>query len=113
MTIQIPPEEELAELAKYYGEDPRLPQLRGTKKSHVTPVDPLPPAGPALSCEDWQICKLIEAAQKAKLVGFTARELETVDAFAYFESTVATDSAEEKRRVWSSDLSTASIFHRT
>jgi hypothetical protein len=88
MAIQIPPEEELTELAKYYGEDPRLPHLRGTKKSDVTPVDPLPPAGPALSCEDWQICKLIEAAEKAKLVGFTARELKTMGTSAYFESPI-------------------------
>jgi hypothetical protein len=53
MAIQIPPEEELTELAKYYGEDPRLPQLRGTKKPGVTPIDPLPPVGPALSRENW------------------------------------------------------------
>jgi hypothetical protein len=82
------------------------------KKSDMTPVDPLPPARPALSCEDRQSCKLIEAAQKAKLVGFTARELKTMGAFAYFESPMATDSVEEKRRVGPSDLSIASILHR-
>lgn len=85
MEIQIPPEEELTELAKRYGEDPRG-KLKGTKKSGVTPVDLLPPAGPALSIESREICKLIEATQRKKLVGFTARELKAKGAFAYFES---------------------------
>lgn len=85
MEIQIPPREELTELAKRYGEDPRG-KLKGTKKSDVTPVDPLPPAGPALSVESWEIRKLIEATQRRKLVGFTARELKAMGAFAYFES---------------------------
>jgi hypothetical protein len=85
MEIQIPPEEELTELAKRYGEDPRG-NLKGTKKSGVTPVNPLPPAGPALSVESWEIRKLIEATQRKKLVGFTARELKAMGTFAYFES---------------------------
>jgi hypothetical protein len=85
MEIQIPPEEELTELGKRYGEDPRG-KLNGTEKSGVTLVDPLPPAGHALSVESWEIRKLIEATQRKKLVGFTARELKAMGAFAYFES---------------------------
>jgi hypothetical protein len=90
MEIQIPPEEELTELAKRYGEDP-WGKLKGTKKSGVTPVDLLPPAGPVLSIESREICKLIEATQRKKLVGFTARELKAKGAFAYFESPKASN----------------------
>jgi hypothetical protein len=85
MEIQIPPEEELTEFAKRYGEEPRG-KFKGTKKSSVTPVEPLPPAGPTLSVECWGVRKIIEAAQRKKLVGFTARELKAMGAFAYFES---------------------------
>jgi len=66
MEIQIPPEEELTEFAKRYGEGPRG-KFKDTKKPGVTPVDPLPPAGPVLSVESWEIRKLIEAAQRKKL----------------------------------------------
>jgi hypothetical protein len=70
MTIQIPPEEELIELAKRYGDDPSR-KINGTKKSGATPVDPLPPAGPALSAESWETRKLLEAIQRRNLAGFT------------------------------------------
>ncbi len=90
MAIQVPPEEVLTELAKHYGED-TSPQLKGTRKSGATPVDPLPPAGPALSIESWEIRKLIEALQRRKFLGFTARELKAMGAFAYFESPKASN----------------------
>lgn len=62
MEIQIPPEEELTEFAKRYGEDPR-----GKFKDTKSQVSRLPPAGPVLSVESWEIRKLIEAAQRKKL----------------------------------------------
>lgn len=113
MALQIPPEEEFTELAKYYGEDSRFQALKGTKKSGVTPVDPLPPARLALSRENWQIRRLIEATQKAKLIGFTARELKAMGAFAYFESPMASNISSPIHPVFSNwESSDAAMMRR-
>jgi hypothetical protein len=89
---QLPRSKVLSALARKYGAPERGEHtlLRGTKKSGWTPTSPLRPNNPK-SPRSWYARKRLERYQKRRFRGWTARELQSMEALGAFQYTRLSD----------------------
>jgi hypothetical protein len=97
----IPKNLDLSKLAKKYGTFDHGP-LKGTGKSGLTPVSPWV-EGTARSPRGWKVRKRIERWQKTMYYGWTASELNSLEALAAFQTAMPNNLTNELHPIFQLD----------